>query len=72
MKILGIKNPDDLAKATTSSAQVPLLAPIGGEVVERLVSPGQVMQAGQTQAFTISDMSTCGCWRMCIRATSPT
>jgi cobalt-zinc-cadmium efflux system membrane fusion protein len=57
MKILGIKNPDDLAKATTSSAQVPLLAPIGGEVVERLVSPGQVMQAGQTQAFTISDMS---------------
>jgi cobalt-zinc-cadmium efflux system membrane fusion protein len=27
-------------------------------VVERLVSPGQVIQAGQTQAFTISDMST--------------
>jgi membrane fusion protein, heavy metal efflux system len=58
MKILGFKNPDDLAKATTMSAQVPLLAPIGGEVVERLVSPGQVMQAGQTQAFTISDMGT--------------
>jgi membrane fusion protein, heavy metal efflux system len=56
MKILGIKNPDDLVNAP-SSAQVPLLAPIGGEVVERLVSPGQVMQAGQTQAFTISDMS---------------
>jgi len=58
MKIVGIKNPDDLAKATTSSAQIPLLAPIGGQVVERLVAPGQVMQAGQTQAFTISDMST--------------
>ncbi len=57
MKILGIKNPDDLAKAP-SSAEIPVLAPIGGEVVERLVSPGQVMQAGQTQAFTISDMST--------------
>jgi membrane fusion protein, heavy metal efflux system len=57
MKILGIKNPDDLAKAPVS-AEVPLLAPIGGEVVERLVSPGQVMQAGQTQAFTISDMSS--------------
>ena len=57
MKILGIKNPEDLAKAP-SSAQIPLLAPIGGEVVERLVSPGQVLQAGQTQAFTISDMST--------------
>ena len=35
-----------------------MLAPIAGEVVERLVSPGQVVQAGQTQAFTISDLST--------------
>jgi membrane fusion protein, heavy metal efflux system len=57
MRILGIKNPGDLAKAP-SSALVPVLAPIGGEVVERLVSPGQVVQAGQTQAFTISDLST--------------
>ena len=56
MKILGIKNPGDLAKAP-SSALIPVLAPIGGEVVERLVSPGQVVQAGQTQAFTISDLS---------------
>jgi cobalt-zinc-cadmium efflux system membrane fusion protein len=57
MKILGIKNPGELAKAP-SSAQIQVLAPIGGEVVERLVSPGQVVQAGQTQAFTISDLST--------------
>lgn len=57
MKILGIKNPEDLTKGP-SSAEIPVIAPIGGEVVERLVSPGQVMQAGQTQAFTISDMST--------------
>ena len=57
MKILGIKNPADLA-AAPASAEIPVLAPIGGEVVERLVSPGQVMQAGSTQAFTISDMST--------------
>jgi cobalt-zinc-cadmium efflux system membrane fusion protein len=57
MKILGIKNPEDLAKAP-SSAQIPVIAPMNGEVVERLVAPGQVMQAGQTQAFTISDMST--------------
>jgi membrane fusion protein, heavy metal efflux system len=57
MKILGIKNPADLAKAP-SSALIPVLAPIAGEVVERLVSPGQVVQAGQTQAFTISDLST--------------
>ena len=57
LKILGIKNPEDLAK-TPSSALIPVLAPIGGEVVERLVQPGQVVQAGQTQAFTITDLST--------------
>jgi len=57
MKILGIKSPSDLEKSP-STAQIPVLAPISGEVVERLVSPGQVVQAGQTQAFTISDMST--------------
>ena len=57
MRILGIKNPADLAKAP-SSAEIPVLAPIAGEVVERLVSPGQVVQAGQTQAFTISDLSS--------------
>ncbi len=57
MKILGIRNPSELAKNSTS-AQIPVLAPISGEVVERLVSPGQVVQAGQTQAFTISDLST--------------
>jgi len=57
MKILGIKNPQDLAKAP-SSALIPVLAPISGEVVERLVQPGQVVQAGQTQAFTITDLST--------------
>ncbi len=57
LKILGIKSPEALAKAP-SSALVPVLAPIGGEVVERLVAPGQVVQAGQTQAFTISDLST--------------
>lgn len=57
IRILGIKNPEDLVKAP-ASAEIPVTAPIGGEVVERLVSPGQVMQAGQTQAFTISDLST--------------
>ena len=57
LKILGIKNPDGLAKGAVSS-QIPVLAPISGEVVERLVSPGQVVQAGQTQAFTISDLNT--------------
>lgn len=57
LRVLGITDPDELAKAP-SGAEIRLPAPISGEVVERLVSPGQVLQAGTTQAFTISDMST--------------
>ena len=33
-------------------------APIEGVVVEKLVNPGQVLQGGQTQCFTIADLST--------------
>jgi membrane fusion protein, heavy metal efflux system len=58
LKVLGISNPDLLLAKMPSGAEVPLLAPISGEVVERLVAPGQVLTAGTTQAFTISDMST--------------
>lgn len=58
MKILGIKDPEELAKKATSTAEIPLLAPIGGEVVERDVSPGQLLTTGTTQAFVISDMSS--------------
>ncbi len=57
LKILGVKDPNSLANAA-ATAEIPVLAPISGEVVERLVSPGQVLQAGQTQAFTISNMGT--------------
>ncbi len=57
LKILGIPRPDTLVENPTSP-EVPVLAPISGEAVERLCSPGQVIQAGQTQCFTISDMST--------------
>jgi cobalt-zinc-cadmium efflux system membrane fusion protein len=57
LKVLGVTDPDSLANKPPS-AEVPVLAPIGGEIVERLVSPGQVIQSGQTQCFTISDMSS--------------
>jgi cobalt-zinc-cadmium efflux system membrane fusion protein len=58
LKVLGITNPDSLLAKMPSGAEVPVRAPISGEVVERLVAPGQVLTAGTTQAFTISDMST--------------
>jgi cobalt-zinc-cadmium efflux system membrane fusion protein len=55
IRILGITNPEDLLTRPVS-AEVPLLAPLAGEVVERLCSPGQLLQAGGTQCFTLSDM----------------
>lgn len=57
LRILGITDPNSLA-GHALSPEVPLLAPIEGEVVERLVSPGQLLQPGATQCFTISDMSS--------------
>ena len=57
LHVLGFKSPDQAVQAR-NSPELPVLAPISGEVVERLVAPGQVIQAGTTQAFTISNMST--------------
>jgi cobalt-zinc-cadmium efflux system membrane fusion protein len=59
LRVLGIKDPESLAKnPQKTTSQVPVLAPVGGEIVERLVGPGQLLQAGATQVFTISDIST--------------
>jgi cobalt-zinc-cadmium efflux system membrane fusion protein len=57
LKILGIPKPDELEKMT-SSPEIPLLSPISGVVTERDVAPGQLLQAGATQAFVVSDMRT--------------
>jgi cobalt-zinc-cadmium efflux system membrane fusion protein len=56
LKVMGISDPDTLLKAPPGF-EVPLLAPIGGEVVEQLVSVGQLLQPAATQCFTISDIS---------------
>jgi cobalt-zinc-cadmium efflux system membrane fusion protein len=57
MKAVGIDHPDRMSKDAVMP-DVPVLAPISGEAVERLVSPGQVIQAGATQVFTISNMAS--------------
>ena len=57
LRILGITRPE-AAVGKPAASEIPVLAPISGEVVERLVAPGQVIQAGATQAFTISNMSS--------------
>jgi cobalt-zinc-cadmium efflux system membrane fusion protein len=54
LRALGVADPD--AKPATT-LQIPVLAPVSGEIVERLVGPGQLLQAGGTQCFTISDTS---------------
>jgi cobalt-zinc-cadmium efflux system membrane fusion protein len=57
IRILGIANPEDLA-TNPPPPEVALLAPLAGEVVERLCSPGQLLQAGGTPCFTLSDMAS--------------
>jgi cobalt-zinc-cadmium efflux system membrane fusion protein len=57
LKILGLSNPEELLKAP-SSPEVPVPSPLAGEVVERLVAPGQLLQGGATQVFTISDTTS--------------
>jgi cobalt-zinc-cadmium efflux system membrane fusion protein len=57
LKVMGIADPDALVKAPPSF-EVPVKAPISGEVVEQDVSAGQLIQPGTTQCFMISDTSS--------------
>jgi cobalt-zinc-cadmium efflux system membrane fusion protein len=42
LRALGLKDPESVAKnSTRSTAEVPVIAPVAGEIVERLVGPGQ-------------------------------
>jgi cobalt-zinc-cadmium efflux system membrane fusion protein len=54
LKVMGITDPDALVQAPPSF-EVPVRAPISGEVVEQDVSAGQLIQPGTTQCFMISD-----------------
>src|SRR5579872_6940930 len=56
LKVLGL-NPQKVLTDPVSP-EIAVFAPIAGVVVERLASPGQVLQAGATQVFTISNMNT--------------
>jgi cobalt-zinc-cadmium efflux system membrane fusion protein len=56
LRALGVTDPEALAKNPPKvTGQVPVVAPVSGEIVERLVGPGQLLQAGGTQCFTISN-----------------
>jgi membrane fusion protein, heavy metal efflux system len=59
LRALGLKDPEAVAKnPVQSTAEIPVIAPVAGEIVERLVGPGQLLQGGSTQCFTISDTSS--------------
>lgn len=59
LRALGLKDPEAVVKnPLPSTAEIPVPAPVSGEVVERLVGPGQLLQGGATQCFTISNMNT--------------
>jgi membrane fusion protein, heavy metal efflux system len=61
LHIFGITAQDiDAAEKQGSAVNTELAvrSPIAGVIVQKLVSPGQVVQAGQTVCFAISDVST--------------
>jgi membrane fusion protein, heavy metal efflux system len=59
LRALGIHDPEALMKEPPkNTGQIPVPAPVAGQITELLVGPGQLLQAGSTQCYTISDMST--------------
>jgi membrane fusion protein, heavy metal efflux system len=59
LRALGLKDPEGLVKTPVkSTAEIPVPAPVAGEIVERLVGPGQLLQTGATQCFTISNTNS--------------
>ena len=59
LRAVGVKDPEAILKSSAvSSGATPVRAPVAGEITDRLVGPGQLLQAGTTQCFNISDLST--------------
>jgi cobalt-zinc-cadmium efflux system membrane fusion protein len=54
LRVLGLSPTDDLAQF---NGRVPIVAPIGGVVIERKVTEGQFVQPDSTPAVTIADLS---------------
>jgi cobalt-zinc-cadmium efflux system membrane fusion protein len=60
MRALGVDESQIQAVRSGGSAPIEAIirAPISGTVVEKLITPGQLLAAGSTPAFTIADLST--------------
>ena len=61
LRIFGV-TPQDVHEAEQQDVgirpELPVRSPIAGTIVQRLVSPGQVIQAGATTTFVISNVSS--------------
>jgi membrane fusion protein, heavy metal efflux system len=57
IRVLGIASPETIV-TKPPSPEIPLYSPVAGEVVDRQCSAGQLLAAGATQCFTLSDMSS--------------
>jgi cobalt-zinc-cadmium efflux system membrane fusion protein len=57
IRVLGIADPETIV-TKPPSPEIPLYSPVAGEVVDRQCSTGQLLAAGATQCFTLSDMSS--------------
>jgi cobalt-zinc-cadmium efflux system membrane fusion protein len=60
--LVGLQVPPQIIKDIQEGRPVPHLdgvirAPITGTVVEKLITPGQLLQAGSTPCFTVADLS---------------
>jgi membrane fusion protein, heavy metal efflux system len=60
MRALGVDQTqiDAVREGRTSAIAAIIRSPIDGTVVEKLISDGQLLQAGSTPCFTIADLST--------------
>jgi cobalt-zinc-cadmium efflux system membrane fusion protein len=61
LRSLGLEGPalDDIRQGrAVASAGGSIRSPIDGTVVEKLITPGQLLQAGSTPCFTVADLST--------------
>jgi cobalt-zinc-cadmium efflux system membrane fusion protein len=60
MRALGVDQAqiDAVREGRTSAIAAIIRSPIDGTVVEKLISDGQLLQAGSTPCFTIADLST--------------
>jgi membrane fusion protein, heavy metal efflux system len=57
IRVLGISDPETIV-TKPPSPEIPLYSPVAGEIVDRQCSAGQLLAAGSTQCFTLSDMTS--------------